>query len=83
MLAGSIPVFWGDPSVFELVNPKSFIYVENFKDALDKIKMLDKNYYMYEQMYNESWLQPGVLERFSSEVLNEFGREIVYKLKQR
>lgn len=35
MLAGAIPVFWGDKTVFDLLNPKSFIYVENFKEALE------------------------------------------------
>jgi len=57
LLAHSIPVYWGDPSVAELFNPKAFINCADFGDDLDAVVQavikLDNDRNQYMQMLRE------------------------------
>jgi alpha(1,3/1,4) fucosyltransferase len=59
MLAGAIPIYWGDPNVTKHFNPKSFINVHDFKDlsaVVDQVKEIDENDQLYKAMLAEPWL---------------------------
>lgn len=54
--AGCIPIYWGDPTINDILNPKSFINISNFKnfdDAIDYIKEIDNNDDMFKSILNE------------------------------
>lgn len=50
-LAGSIPIYWGDPRVEEDWNGKAFINVNNNNGWLDVVKLADQNQTFFEEMY--------------------------------
>ena len=55
-LAGCIPIYWGMKNIEHVINPKCFIHVrgeEEFEKALNRIKELDQNDKMYEEMFNQ------------------------------
>ena len=54
--AGCIPIYWGDPTINDILNPKSFINISDFKnfdEAIDCIKEIDNNDDMFESILNE------------------------------
>lgn len=59
MLAGAIPIYWGDPDIVKHFNPKSFINVHDFKsldDVVERVKELDQNDEKYKTVLAEPWL---------------------------
>jgi alpha(1,3/1,4) fucosyltransferase len=59
MIAGSIPIYFGNPKIGEEFNKKSFICVndfKNFKEVIKKIREIDGNKDLYEKMLKEPWL---------------------------
>jgi len=52
-LAGSMPIYWGDPKVKEDWNERAFINVNDFKGYMDEIKRLDQNKEYFDQYYLE------------------------------
>lgn len=65
--AYSIPIYWGNPYVTELFNPKAFInaneYEGNFDALIERIKELDED----EDAYMEMLSQPPLSETFDFE----------------
>jgi hypothetical protein len=56
LLAGSVPIYSGNPRVHEIFNPKAFINVENFasdEEAIAYIREVDNNDDLYEKYLNE------------------------------
>ena len=54
--AGTIPIYYGDDTVQELVNNKSYIHVKDeneFDEKIELIKKIDQNDTLYEQMIRE------------------------------
>ena len=54
--AGTIPIYYGDDTVQELVNTKSYIHVKDeneFDEKIELIKKIDQNDTLYEQMIRE------------------------------
>ena len=54
--AGTIPIYYGDDSVLELINNKSYIHVRDendFETKIEMIKKIDQNDTLYEQMIRE------------------------------
>jgi len=54
--AGTIPIYYGDDTVLELLNNRSYIHVideNDFKDKIDLIKKIDQNDTLYEEMIRE------------------------------
>ena len=52
--AGSIPIYWGDPDVTRVFNPKAFIEVRSIEEALECVKKLDQDDTAYLQMLKET-----------------------------
>jgi hypothetical protein len=58
MLAGSIPIYWGNPEVARDFNPRSFIDVARFPSfaaAIDHILAVDADDTLYLQYLREPW----------------------------
>lgn len=69
--AGTIPVYYGDPDIETIINPKAFINVANFPDwesAIQKIIELDQNDDAYMEMLNQPVYQDP---QFSTKTLRE------------
>lgn len=60
-MAGSIPVYYGTSEIFDIFNPKAFIFydIEKPQQALDRIAYLESNPDSYEKMLNEPILAHG------------------------
>ena len=61
MLAGSIPIYWGNPLIGREFNTRSFINCHDyasFEDVIDEVKRLDKDDEAYAVKLAEPWL-PG------------------------
>eukprot|EP00584_Thalassiosira_punctigera_P009877 CAMPEP_0172533350 /NCGR_PEP_ID=MMETSP1067-20121228/6083_1 /TAXON_ID=265564 ORGANISM="Thalassiosira punctigera, Strain Tpunct2005C2" /NCGR_SAMPLE_ID=MMETSP1067 /ASSEMBLY_ACC=CAM_ASM_000444 /LENGTH=1015 /DNA_ID=CAMNT_0013317979 /DNA_START=86 /DNA_END=3133 /DNA_ORIENTATION=+ len=54
-MAGTIPIYYGTTEVFDIFNPKAFIYydIRNPQEALERIRYLEDNPDAYQQMLNE------------------------------
>lgn len=54
--AGCVPIYWGDPEVAKVFNPKSFINVHDFSsldELVEKVKSIDNDPIAYEGMIKE------------------------------
>jgi hypothetical protein len=63
MLAGSIPIYWGNAKIALDFNPKSFIDVSNFptyEAAVQHILEVDSNDELYRAYLAEPWFNQGV-----------------------
>jgi len=79
MMVQSIPIYWGNPNVKEDFNVKSFINVHDygsFKEVVEKIKEIDTNDDLYQQMLREPFLIPDKKNDYFSEqrILTFFNR---------
>lgn len=55
-MARTVPIYWGDPNVCNIFNPKSFINVSDFssdEELLDKIKEIDNDENLFLSILNE------------------------------
>jgi hypothetical protein len=67
MLVGSIPIYWGNPRIGEDFNAKSFINLHDFhtiEEAIERIKEIDNDDKLYEQMLREPWLPNNKLTKW-------------------
>jgi hypothetical protein len=58
--AGCIPIYWGDPAVSKVFNPKAFINVQEFPTTealVEHVKKIDADDALYEQMLREPALR--------------------------
>lgn len=65
MLAGSIPIYWGDPEVGKVFNTRSFIACHEFdslEEVVERIREIDQDDSLYFQMASEPWLTEEQLE---------------------
>jgi len=63
-VGGTIPIYWGTHDVKKWFNTKSFLFLEDESDEsmdilIDKIKKLDQNDRLYEEMYAQPLLRPS------------------------
>jgi len=68
-LAGSIPVYYGSRTVFEIFNPKAFVFfdLDIPQQALNQIQFLEQSPAEYERMLNEPIIaNEQVLEKYFS-----------------
>lgn len=53
-IAGSLPIYWGDPKIFENWNKHAFINaIDHKSDLIDHIKKLDNDKSLFDSYYNE------------------------------
>jgi GR25 family glycosyltransferase involved in LPS biosynthesis len=56
LIANSIPIYWGYPSVFKYINKKRVVYINDFQNLdslVEYIKFLDNNDIEYNKIINE------------------------------
>ncbi len=83
--ANAVPIYWGDPDIGKLFNPKAFVNCHDFKtleDAVEQVKLIDQNEDLYREMLAEPWFvdgeEPECLrdETFASFLSNIFNQEL-------
>jgi hypothetical protein len=87
-LAGTVPIYWGSPSIEADFNPKSFINVHNFKnfeEAIDYVKKVDDYHDYYDWMVNQPKFTEGVLPEYLlyNNFLNWFEAVVYNKVSKR
>ncbi|MDJ0531163.1 MAG: glycosyltransferase family 10 [Xenococcaceae cyanobacterium MO_207.B15] len=76
MLAGSIPIYWGNSRVAELFNAKTFINCHDyrsFSDVIEYVKLLDNDDKLYKKVLNQQCLteeQIGIYESHKNQLEN-------------
>ncbi len=56
--AHSVPIYWGDPTVTELINPKAFINCNDyssFDEVIERVKEIDSNNDLWLDMVTQPW----------------------------
>jgi len=68
MVAGSIPIYWGNPLIDQDFNTKSFINWHEYGSdnaVIDKIIELDQDEDKYRKMLTETWLADNKFNRYN------------------
>ena len=86
--AKTIPVYWGDPSISEELNPKAFInchQYESFEEVVKEVEKIDNDDELYLQIVNEPWQTKEQIEKniAADEAYHEFIRNIFTQEKQK
>lgn len=58
--SNAIPIYWGDPTITDYINPKAFINCHDFDSLEDlnaHIRMIDENDDVYLRMLSEPWFK--------------------------
>lgn len=78
--AGCVPIYWGDPSVSKVFNPKAFINAQDFpsvQELVEYVKKVDSDYALYENYIKEPAIinaifskenQIKILKKFLSDI---------------
>lgn len=77
MIAGTIPIYWGNNWIAKEFNEHSFINLHNFQNtcrAIDYILSLENDIDAYKDKYVQPWILPSQIENYFSEdkLLNFF-----------
>ena len=65
LAAHTVPIYWGDPNVTKIVNPKAIINYNNYEtieELIEAIKNIDNNDDIWTQMISEPWQTPEQIE---------------------
>jgi hypothetical protein len=60
--SNAIPIYWGDPNIEDIINPRSFINCHKFPsidDVVARVKQLDNDDQLYVEMLSEPWFYDG------------------------
>lgn len=83
-VAGSVPIYSGDPHIEEVFNPKAIINVDRFESwdaAIDHIKEVDQNPDLYQSYLNESpFTGNRIPSRFSDYAMRAFWDNIFERI---
>lgn len=83
--SNSIPIYWGDPQIASIFNPKAFINCHDFptlEEVVKRVKEIDQDEALYRQMLSEPWFpnntEPECLkdETFSSFLSNILDQDL-------
>lgn len=58
LIANSIPIYWGNSEIFQIINKKRVIYIPDFDNddsLLAFIELIDNNDTLYQSIINNSW----------------------------
>ncbi|ULO02443.1 glycosyltransferase, family 10 [Campylobacter sp. RM5004] len=61
--AGCIPIYWGDPRIDDIINPKSYININkfsNFEEAIEYINIIDNNNDLFLKIATESVFKENI-----------------------
>lgn len=80
-LSGAIPIYWGTSEVLSWLNPKAFLYLkddsqESICELIGKIKDLDTNEDLYQQMHKEP-LVKEIPEEWKIETIREHIKKVL------
>jgi hypothetical protein len=67
MVAGSLPVYWGNPQIHREFNPKSFVNHHDFAnedEVIERIVEIDRNDGLYKKYLQEPWLHGNEPNQF-------------------
>jgi hypothetical protein len=74
--ADAIPIYWGDPGIAALFNPRAFVNCHAFDslaDVVAEVRRIDQNDGLYRQMLAEPWFPAGIEpECLRDEVIIDF-----------
>lgn len=73
-LAGSIPIYWGDPTVEIDFNPEAFINLNGVdqKDIVNKVMEIENNPERWRKMASTPALKEGVLQNYYNKLRSRF-----------
>lgn len=79
LIAGSVPIYWGNADIFKHINKKRIIYIPDFStndEILDYIKFLDTNDNYYQQIIDEPiYLDPEFrIDKMDKELDDNIGK---------
>lgn len=60
--SNAIPIYWGDPNIVQIFNPKAFINCntfDNIESIVECVQQVDSDEELYRQMLNEPWFPNG------------------------
>jgi hypothetical protein len=78
-VAGTVPIYWGCKQIPEFINTRAIILVDDYQDAVNKIRLLDNDHELYKKVYNQPLFKNCTLPRlFDKDVIRE---KILQKLK--
>lgn len=69
-IAGTVPIYWGDPSIDEEFNPKAFINAGRFEDfnaVMERVKEVDSDYRLWMEMVSAPILAEEQVEKLESD----------------
>lgn len=76
LLAGSLPIYWGDPDVGEEFNSRRFIHYRDFpseKALINHIIDLDHNDELYQSYFTENlFVRDNTMEEYTRKILSRF-----------
>ena len=75
LAAGTIPIYWGDPTIREFVNEKAFICAQSFateEELLARIREVDTDPAVYQDMITQPVFLPGWTLEAEQEKLRDF-----------
>lgn len=81
LAARTIPIYWGDPDIGKVFNPKAFIDVSSFRsmdEVVRRVKEIDNDDHLYLQMLREPSMRPDApsleeeMKRFEQWLLHIF-----------
>lgn len=70
--AGCIPIYWGDPEIARVFNPKSFVNVREFHtidDVVRRVREIDTDARLYERILREPVLTDSIYSKARQEKL--------------
>ena len=56
--SNAIPIYWGDPDIASIFNPKAFINChdfQTFEDVVDRVREIDTDNKLYHEILSEPW----------------------------
>lgn len=85
MLANTIPIYWGNPEIGNIVNTESIINCHEFKsfdNVVSTIKEIDENDEYYINMLKKPWLKNDLQIKMKFEMEEIFKKQIIHIFSQ-
>ena len=76
--AHNVPIYWGDPAVTELINPKAFINCadyDSFNEVIERVKEIDNDDEKWLDMVTQPW-QTEEQKARTFQLINEYDKFI-------
>jgi hypothetical protein len=78
--SNAVPIYWGDPEIGRIFNPKAFINCHDFdslEEVVEHVMRIDQDDDLYLKMLGEPWFRDGIQPpEFADESIAKFIRNI-------